>query len=97
MNLQSRIIFCWLVVCPLEVFGQSSSDQEAGAIADAESAFLFINMLEFLAEFETEEGEWISPEILGNEVFTDLDVASSDSAGANDSEQSRLNTQAGAE
>lgn len=97
MNLQSRIILCLLAVCPVQVFGQSSSDQDAGAIADAESAFLFINMLEFLAEFETEEGEWISPEILGNEVFTDLDDVSSDSAGANDSGQSRLNTQVGAE
>jgi len=86
-----------LAVCPVQVFGQSSNDQEVGAIADAESAFLFINLLEFLAEFETAEGEWISPEILGNEVFTDLDVASSDLAGADDSEQSRLNPQAGAE
>ena len=34
-------------------------------------------MLEFLAEFETDEGEWISPEILGNEAFIDLDGSES--------------------
>ena len=97
MNLQSRIIFCLLAVSPVQVFSQASSEQETGAIADAESQFLFINMLEFLAEFETEDGEWISPDVLANEVFTDLDVAASDSSGANDSEQRQLNRQAGTE
>ena len=66
-------------------------------MADAESQFLFINMLEFLAEFETEDGEWISPDILADDVFTDLDVATSDSSGSNDREQSRLSTQVGTE
>jgi hypothetical protein len=97
MNLQSRIIFCLLAVSPVQVFSQASSEQETGAIADAESQFLFINMLEFLAEFETEDGEWISPDVLANDVFTDLDVAASDSSGANDSEQRQLNRQAGTE
>jgi len=66
-------------------------------MADAESQFLFINMLEFLAEFETEEGEWISPDILADDVFIDLDVATSDLSSSNDREQSRLSTQVGTE
>ncbi len=97
MNLQSRIIFCLLAVSPIQVFSQPSSEQETGAIADAESRFLFINMLEFLAEFETDDGEWISPDVLDNEVFTDLDVAASELSGAIDNEQGQLNTQAGTE
>ena len=66
-------------------------------MADAESQFLFINMLEFLAEYETEDGEWISPDILADDVFTDLDVATTDSSSSNDREQSRLSTQVGTE
>lgn len=97
MNLQSRIIFCLLAVSPVQAFSQSSTEQESGAMADAESQFLFINMLEFLAEFETEDGEWISPDILADDVFTDLDVATTDSSSSNDREQSRLSTQVGTE
>jgi len=81
----------------VQAFSQPSTEQEGGAMADAESQFLFINMLEFLAEFETEEGEWISPDILADDVFIDLDVATSDLSSSNDREQSRLSTQVGTE
>ncbi len=81
----------------MQAFSQPSTEQESGAMADAESQFLFINMLEFLAEFETEEGEWISPDILADDVFIDLDVATSDLSSSNDREQSRLSTQVGTE
>ena len=77
MNLRSRIILCLLSVFTIQAYSQESVEASAGAIADAESQFLFINMLEFLAEFETDEGEWISPEILGNEAFIDLDGSKS--------------------
>jgi len=97
MNLQSRIIFCLLAVSSVQAFSQPSTEQEGGAMADAESQFLFINMLEFLAEFETEEGEWISPDILADDVFIDLDVATSDLSSSNDREQSRMSTQVGTE
>jgi hypothetical protein len=59
-------------------YSQDAGDRDGGEIASAESEFLFINMLEFLGEFETGDGEWISPEVLANEAFADLD------AGAND-------------
>ena len=73
MKLRSRIILCLLSVITTQAHSQESGEQNTGAIADAESQFLFINMLEFLAEFETDEGEWISPDILSNEAFIDLD------------------------
>lgn len=57
----------------MQATSQESDSQETGTIADVESQFLFINMLEFLGEFETEDGEWINPEILGDDVFADLD------------------------
>ena len=77
MNLRSRVILCLLSVFATQAYSQESGEPNTGAIADAESQFLFINMLEFLAEFETDEGEWISPEILGNEAFIDLDGSKS--------------------
>ena len=70
MNLQSRSLLCLLSFITLQAYAQESDN---GSLADTESQFLFINMLEFLGEFETEEGEWINPELLGNDVFADLD------------------------
>ena len=58
----------------MQASSQESDSQEAGSIADTETQFLFINMLEFLGEFETEDGKWVSPEILGDDVFADLDT-----------------------
>ena len=87
MNLRSRIILCLLSVFTSQAYSQESGDQNTGAIADAESQFLFINMLEFLAEFETDEGEWISPDILANEAFVDLD---GDESGDTFSSQQRV-------
>lgn len=74
MNLQSRIWTCLLFLISMQASSQESDSQEAGSIADTETQFLFINMLEFLGEFETEDGKWVSPEILGDDVFADLDT-----------------------
>lgn len=79
MKLPSSVMAC------LFAMASSAQAQEAGendaSVAEAESRFLFINMLEFLGEFETSEGEWISPDILADEAFTDLDGAGSPSSG----------------
>ncbi len=87
MNLRCRTILCLLSVFTSQGYSQVSGDQNTGAIADAESQYLFINMLEFLAEFETHEGEWISPDILANEAFVDLD---GDESGDTFSSQQRV-------
>lgn len=73
MSLRSRIILCLLSFFTAQAQSQESAEQNTGAIEDAEANFLFINMIEFLAEFETSDGEWISPDILSNEAFNDLD------------------------
>ena len=77
MKRQSRALLYLLPLMAVQVYGQDPADGNAGTIADAETQFLFINMLEFLGEFETEEGDWISPEILEGEAFADLDVPGS--------------------
>jgi len=75
MNLQSRTLLCLLSFITLQAYAQESDN---GSLADTESQYLFINMLEFLGEFETQEGEWINPELLGNDVFADLDSPADD-------------------
>jgi hypothetical protein len=74
MKYRSRALLCQLSSFSLQAYCQDSGTGEAGSIADVESQFLFINMLEFLGEFELENGEWISPETLSNEVFSDIDA-----------------------
>jgi len=74
MNYRSRIMLCLLSALSVQANSQDADDREGGTIAETESRFLFINMLEFLGEFETEDGEWVSPELLGNEAFADLDT-----------------------
>lgn len=73
MKPQSSHLLALLVLVSMQAASQDAGEGEAGEIAETESRFLFINMLEFLGEFETEEGGWISPDILGNEAFADLD------------------------
>ncbi len=67
------MFFCLLLSLSSQAFSQVDGDLNSNPVDEAEARFLFINMLEFLGEFETEEGEWISPDILGNEAFADLD------------------------
>jgi hypothetical protein len=74
MKYRSRALLCLLSSLSLQANCQESGTIDPESIADVESQFLFINMLEFLGEFELENGEWISPEILSNEVFSDLDT-----------------------
>ena len=78
MSLRSRIILCFLSFFTVQAQSQESGEQDIGAIEDAESKFLFINMIEFLAEFETNDGEWISPDILSDDAFNDLDGGEQD-------------------
>jgi hypothetical protein len=68
-----RIIFCLLLYLSSQAFSQVDGDLNNNPVDEAEARFLFINMLEFLGEFETKAREWISPDILGNEAFADLD------------------------
>jgi hypothetical protein len=74
MKYQFRFLLCLLSTLSAQVNSQESGVPDSNAVAEAESRFLFINMLEFLGEFETETGEWVNPEILGNDVFSDLDA-----------------------
>ena len=74
MKYRSRALLCLLSSFSLQAYCQDSGTGEAGSIADVESQFLFINMLEFLGEFELENGEWIGPETLSNEVFSDMNT-----------------------
>jgi len=67
------LFFCLLSSLSSQAFSQEDGDLNSSPVDEAESRFLFINMLEFLGEFETEAGEWVSPDILGNETFADLD------------------------
>lgn len=72
MKRRSReILLTCLPLLSVQALGQETVD--AGAVADAESRFLFINMLEFLGEFETAEGDWVNPAILDDAAFVDLD------------------------
>jgi len=72
MKRQSRALG-FLLLMSIQALGQETGDRTDTAVADAESRYLFINMLEFLGEFETGDGEWISPDILDDEAFSDLD------------------------
>ena len=74
MKYRSRVLLGLLSSLSLQANCQESETIEPESIAEAESQFLFINMLEFLGEFELENGEWISPETLSNEVFSDMDT-----------------------
>ena len=74
MKYRSRALLCLLSSFTLQAYCQESGTWEAESIADVESQFIFINMLEFLGEFELENGEWISLEILSNEAFSDMDA-----------------------
>ena len=76
-------MLCLLSSMSAQAYSQETGDLNSNPVADAESQFLFINMLEFLGEFETESGEWVSPDILGNDAFADLDVDNDDSGGVN--------------
>jgi hypothetical protein len=64
----------WMLAMASAAQAQKAVETGTGVV-EAESRFLFINMLEFLGEFETSTGEWISPDILADEAFTDLDGA----------------------
>lgn len=66
---------CLLSTMSSQLHAQQQEDLNSSPVVDAESQFLFINMLEFLGEFETGSGEWISPDILANEAFADLDAS----------------------
>ena len=79
MKRRSRLLLCLLSSMSAHGYSQDEGDLNASPIDEAESRFLFINMLEFLGEFETESGEWISPDILGNDAFADLDAGNGDS------------------
>ena len=85
MKHPSSLLLCLLVVVHVQVRGQGSAqlidEADEGAIAD--TGFPFINMLEFLGEFETEQGDWVSPDILENDAFADLDANPDDIADRN--------------
>ncbi len=74
------LLLCLLASMSVQVCSQEDGDLNSNPVDEAESRFLFINMLEFLGEFEVETGEWISPDILGNETFADLDGTNNDEA-----------------
>jgi hypothetical protein len=76
-------MLCLLSSMSAQVYSQVEDDLNSNPVAEAESQFLFINMLEFLGEFETDAGEWVSPDILGNDAFADLDAVNTNSEGTN--------------
>ena len=73
MNRRSRAMLCLLSLLAVKANSQDTLDRETNAVADAEAQYLFINMLEFLGEFATNDGDWISPDILDEDAFADLD------------------------
>lgn len=73
MKHRSSFILCLLASLSVQGYGQESGNADGSDVSEAESRFLFINLLEFLGEFETEDGEWISPDTLEDDVFTALD------------------------
>lgn len=91
MNLRFRSLLCLLSLLSLQAHGQESGGQETGDIAESESRFLFINMLEFLGEFETKEGDWISPGILADDTFADLDSGDGENSGQGSSRSRQQN------
>lgn len=73
-----KIMLCLLSSMSAPGYSQEQGNGNSSPVADAEAEFLFINMIEFLGEFETDTGEWISPDILGNDAFADLDAGNGD-------------------
>lgn len=49
------MFFCLLLSLSSQAFSQVDGDLNSNPVDEAEARFLFINMLEFLGEFETEE------------------------------------------
>ena len=74
MKYRSRVLLGLLSSLSLQANCQESETIDPESIVEAVSQFPFINMLEFLGEFELENGEWIIPEILSSEVFSDLNT-----------------------
>ena len=74
MKYRSRVLLGLLSSLSLQAYCQEPETIDPDSIAESESQFPFINMLEFLGEFELENGEWISPETLSNEVFSDMNT-----------------------
>lgn len=74
MKYRSSLLLCLMAALSAQANSQPGAE-EPGSIAETEAQFLFINMLEFLGEFETEDGEWISPDMLGDDVFAILDAS----------------------
>jgi hypothetical protein len=74
MKYRFRVLLGLLSSLSLQANCQESESIDPESIVEAESQFPFINMLEFLGEFELENGEWISPKTLSNEVFSDMNI-----------------------
>ncbi len=73
MNRRSRFLLCLLALVSVQCHGQEAAGEGNDVVSDAESRFLFINFLEFLGEFETEDGDWINPDLLDDEALMVLD------------------------
>jgi len=56
-------------------------------VSNSESEFLFIDMLEFLGEFETQVSECINPELHGTDALADLDSVADGNAVTNTDER----------
>lgn len=56
-------------------------------MSNSESEFLFIDMQEFLGEFETQVSECINPELHGTDALADLDSLADGNAATNTDER----------
>lgn len=88
MKRQLNIVFCMLSLFPQYLLAQSSagvvsserspitetaSSEAEGFVEPTGSEEDFINLLEFIGEFETKDGEWLSPNMFLGDNFNQLD------------------------
>lgn len=70
MRYRYKLIFSLLACCAANVQGQNG---EGPPVEDD-----FLDLLMFLGEFETEQGEWMDPEELASEVYDGLESSVED-------------------
>lgn len=73
MNHRFRILLASLVILSMHSYSQEEDKSEEKTEEKSETEESIVELLEFLGEFETESGDWVSPFDLLQDRHTELD------------------------